>query len=227
MLARVGVILSGCGYLDGAEITEAVSILIALDRRGAEIVCMAPDIAQAGVVDHLTGKLEGKAEGGGRRVLAESARIARGKVLDLANVKEVDLDALVLPGGFGAAKNLSTFAVDGANCKVDPQVERILKEMYRAKKPIGLACIAPVIAARIFGRQGAIPKVTIGTDKATADAIESMGGQHVNTEPAGVCVDEANLLVTTPCYMNDVGAWVVYQGAEKMVEEVLRLAQAR
>ena len=223
MAARVGVILSGCGYLDGAEITEAVSILIALDRRGAEIICMAPNIAQAGTVNHATGK----PETANRQVLAESARIARGKVVDMASVSAAELDALVLPGGFGAAKNLSTFAVNGANCKVNPQVERLLKEMYTAKKPIGLACIAPVIAARILGRQGSIPKLTIGTDKSTADAIESMGGQHVNTEPADVCVDEANLLVTTPCYMNDVGASVVYQGAEKMIEEVLRLAQAR
>ena len=220
-MAKVGVVLSGCGVFDGSEIHEAVSILIALDRRGAQIVCAAPNIPVAGVVNHLTKQPEAH----GRRVIEESARIARGKVVDLATLSARDLDAVVFPGGFGAARNLCDFASAGPNCTVDPQVRRILTEMHAARKPIGLACIAPVLAAKVLSASG--PKLTIGTDKGTADAIESMGGQHVDTDPTGICVDEQNRLVTTPCYMNDVGPWTVYQGAEKMVEEVLRMAQAR
>jgi enhancing lycopene biosynthesis protein 2 len=221
LMAKVGVVLSGCGVFDGSEIHEAVSILIALDRRGAQIVCMAPNMPQAGVTNHLNKQPDSKA----RNVLEESARIARGKIENLADVQAGALDALVFPGGFGAAKNLSDFAVKGANCDVNPEVARLAREMHAAKKPIGLACIAPVLAAKILGRHS--PQLTIGTDKSTADAIHSMGGKHVNTEPAGVCVDEANRLVTTPCYMNNVGPYTVYQGVEKMVEELLRLAAAR
>lgn len=220
MPRRVGVILSGCGVFDGSEIHEAVSILIALDRRGATIVCMAPNVAQAEVVNHLTQQPEAQP----RNVLEESARIARGKIRDLANVQADELDALVFPGGFGAAKNLSTFATDGPQCRVDEHVARLMLQMHEAHKPMGLACIAPVLAARVFGQKGLHPKLTIGTDQATAAALEAMGAHHQNTAPADVCVDDENRLVTTPCYMNDVGPWIVYQGAEKMVEEVMRLA---
>ena len=220
MARRVGVLLSGCGVFDGSEIHEAVSVLIALDRRGAAIVCMAPNIPQAGVVNHLTGQPDPHP----RNVLEESARIARGKIRDLATVRADELDALVLPGGFGAARNLCTFAGDGPQCQVNDQVARLLLEMHAARKPIGLACIAPVIIARLLGQKGLRPRVTIGTDRQTAQAIETMGAEHYAVGPADVAIDEANRMVTTPCYMNDVGLWIVYQGAEKMVEEVLRLA---
>ncbi len=223
MAARVGVVLSGCGVLDGSEIHEAVSILIALDRRAATIICIAPNIPQAATVNHLTKRPETHA----RRLLDESARIARGNIRDIATVKADDLDALVFPGGFGAARNLSTFAVDGPNCKVNPEVERLMLDVHSAQKPIGLACIAPVLAARVFGARNLHPVVTIGSDPGTAGAITAMKSQHQNTGPTDICVDKANRLVTTPCYMNNVGPWAVYQGADKMVEEVLRLAAAR
>jgi enhancing lycopene biosynthesis protein 2 len=215
---RVGVILSGCGVIDGSEIHEAVSLLIALDRRAAQIICMAPNVTQAETIDHLHRKPMSEP----RNVLVESARIARGKIKDLATVTAADVDALVFPGGFGAAKNLSTFAREGAKCSVNEEVARLVRDVHKAGKPIGLACIAPVIAARLFGAAGIRPAVTIGTDVATARAIEQMGGRHVNTEPTGIHVDEANRLVTTPCYMNDVGPWTVYQGADALVEAVLR-----
>lgn len=220
MALRVGVVLSGCGFLDGSEIHEAVSILAALDRHGAQIICMAPDIPQAGVVNHRTRQPEQSP----RNVLTESARIARGKIVDISTVKADDLDALVFPGGFGAAKNLSTFATDGPNCKVNEQVARLVREMHQQKKPIGLACIAPVLAARLLGQDKRSPKVTIGTDKGTASAINAMGAVHCDTGPADVCVDEDNRLVTTACYMNDVGPWTVFQGAQKMVDEVVKMA---
>src|SRR3954468_22912121 len=212
MSARVGVVLSGCGVFDGSEITEAVSILIALDKRKANIVCMAPNIAQSETTNHTTKKPDSQ----NRRVLEEAARIARGNIRDIAGVRAEELDALVFPGGYGAAKNLSTFATDGPNCKVNEHVERLLREMVKAKKPVGLACIAPVLAARVLGSAGLSPKLTIGTDKDTADAICAMKGQHQNTGEIEICIDEDNRLVTTPCYMNNVGPWTAFQGAEKM-----------
>ena len=217
MPKRVGVVLSGCGYLDGTEITEAVSILIALDRRGARIVPMAPDAAQVSVLNHQTRKPERET----RNILVESARIARGNVRDIAQVNADELDALVFPGGFGAAKNLSDFASAGPDCKVHPEVVRLITEMHAAHKPIGLACIAPVLAARVLGNEH--PRLTIGTDPDTAKAIGAMGAQHQDTGPTDVSTDTEHRVVTTPCYMNSVGPWTVYQGAEKMVEEVLRL----
>jgi enhancing lycopene biosynthesis protein 2 len=219
MAARVGVVLSGCGVQDGSEIHEAVSILVALDRRGAQVTFLAPNVPQAQVIDHTTGKPTKES----RNVLVESARIARGKITDVAKASADDFDALVLPGGFGAAKNLSDFAGKGADCNVQPDVAKLLTAMHRAKKPIGLACIAPVIAARLFGAMNLKPRLTIGTDPDTAAAINAMGGQHHNSAPTDVTIDEDNRLVSTPCYMNDVGPWIVYQGAEKLVEEVLRL----
>jgi enhancing lycopene biosynthesis protein 2 len=216
-MLKVGVVLSGSGVFDGSEITEAVSVLIALDRHGAEIICMAPALPQASVVNHLTKQVDLHSRG----ILEESARIARGKIKDIAGVTARDLDALVFPGGFGAVKNLCDFAAAGTNCAVNAEVRRLVGEMHAAKKPIGLACIAPILAAKILGDYS--PRLTIGTDAATAGAIQTMGGRHVNTDPTGVCVDESNRLVSTPCYMNDVGPWIVFQGAEKMVDEVLKM----
>jgi len=220
MASRVGILLSGCGVFDGSEIHEAVSILIALDRRGAQTICIAPDIPQVAAVNHITKQPEPQP----RRVLHESARIARGSIRDLAAVKADELDALIFPGGFGAAQNLSTFAADGPNCTVNPLVQRLMLDMHAAHKPIGLACIAPVLAARVFGARNLRPILTIGTDPATAAAITAMNAQHRNTGPTEVCIDPDNRLVTTPCYMTAAGPWAVYQGADKMVEEVLRLA---
>jgi enhancing lycopene biosynthesis protein 2 len=219
MAKRVGVVLSGCGVFDGSEIHEAVSILIALDKRGAQVVCMAPDIPQATVVNHYTTKPDPHP----RKVIEEAARIARGRVVDMASVKADQLDALIFPGGFGAAKNLSTYATDGPNCKVNIQVERLLLEMHAARKPIGLACIAPVLAARVFGARGVNPKLTVGRDKSVADAIRGMQAQHQDAGETDICVDDMNRIVTTPCYMNNVGPWIVYSGADKMVDQVLRM----
>jgi enhancing lycopene biosynthesis protein 2 len=222
-MARVGVVLGGCGVFDGSEIHEAVSILIALDRRQARIICMAPNVPLMGTVNHLTQAPDPQA----RQVLVESARIARGNIRDMATVKADELDALCFPGGYGAARNLSTFASDGPNCRVNDQVERLILEMHRARKPMGLACIAPVLAARVLGTAGANPRLTIGSDPATAQAIGAMKAVHEVVDETGICVDQTNRLVSTPCYMNNVGPWVVYQGAAKMVEAVLRMAAAQ
>src|SRR5512133_2943461 len=158
-MKKIGVILSGCGVNDGSEIHEAVITLLAIDRAGAEAICMAPDIEQMQVVNHLTGT---PVAGEKRNVLVESARIARGKIRNLKEVKGNEIDALILPGGFGAAKNLCDFALKGAACAVNPEVERLLREVHQAGKPIGALCIAPALVARILGKEQ--PTVTIGTD---------------------------------------------------------------
>jgi enhancing lycopene biosynthesis protein 2 len=215
MSKRVGVVLSGCGVFDGSEIHEAVSVLIALDKHGAAVQCIAPNISQMHTIDHLAGKPAEE----NRNVLVESARIARGMVKDIAKVSAAEFDAIIFPGGFGAAKNLCDFAVKGADCTVNADVARLCKEMSAAKKPIGFACIAPVIAAKLFGAT-----VTIGDDKVTAEAIEKMGGKHQNAGPTDICVDESRKIVTTPCYMYDSSPAQVFAGAETMVAAVLGMA---
>lgn len=168
MHKKVAVILSGCGVYDGAEIHESVITLLRLSQRGAEAQCFAPNIAQHHVVNHLTGEEMPES----RNVLVESARIARGEVKDLREARAEDYDALIVPGGFGAAKNLSDFAINGAQCQVQPDVLALAKAFAEAGKPVGLICIAPAMAAKIYG---AGVQCTIGNDADTADALKQMG----------------------------------------------------
>ena len=216
---RVGVVLSGCGYLDGAEIHEATCTLLSLDRRGAKLVALAPDVEQMHVVDHLKGAPAG---GEQRRVLAEAARIVRGQIAELSTVHAGDLDALVFPGGFGVAKNLCTFAKDGRNMRVLPAVEQLAREMRAAGKPQGYICIAPVIAARLFGDEKV--SVTIGNDRDTAAAIESWGARHVDCRVEEIAVDQRLKIASTPAYM--LGPWIapVAAGIDKLVSAVLEMA---
>ena len=217
---KVGVILSGCGVYDGAEIHEAVLTLLALDRSGAEAVCLAPDVPQAHVVDHRTGKV---AEGESRNVLTESARIARGAVTSLSGYDPSALDALVLPGGFGAAKNLCDFAFRGADCDVDPDVARVVRAVHAAGKPVGAMCIAPVVLAKLLGKEG--PRVTIGNDAGTAAAIEAMGAMHLSCPVSGTVVDHQRRLVTTPAYMLAGRITEAAGGIEAFVGEVLAMVR--
>ena len=219
MAKKVGVLLSGCGVQDGAEIHEAVCTMLALDRAGAEIVCLAPDRDQAAVVDHLKGQPVREK----RNVLVESARIARGKIRDVASVKPAELDAVVLPGGFGAAKNLSTFADQGDQAQVDPGVAALLRGLHAAKKPIAALCIAPAVLAAVLGREFH-PELTIGDDAGTARKLEGMGAKHVAAETTGVVIDRKNKLVTTPCYMLATRISQVAEGAEKAVKALLEMA---
>jgi enhancing lycopene biosynthesis protein 2 len=216
-MPRVAVILSGCGVQDGSEIQEAVTALIALDEAGASVACLAPDKAQRQTTNHRTGKPAGET----RNVLVESARIARGRIQDLSEAKADDFDAVLMPGGFGAALNLCDFAVSGSDCKVDPSVERFLLAMHDAKKPIAAICIAPVIVAKLFGKEGV--KVTIGDDADTAAAIERMGAKHVKCSVSDAVVDETHRVVTTPAYMLAKSPKDLRQGIEKCVKETLRL----
>jgi enhancing lycopene biosynthesis protein 2 len=215
---RVGVILSGCGFKDGAEIHESVLTLLALDRMGCRAVCAAPNIEQAAVINHLTGEKAGEK----RNVLAESARIARGQIVDLATLKAADIDALILPGGYGAATNLSSFASDGPKATVNPEVARLVREVHAAKKPIGAICIAPGIIASVLGKTSH-PLLTIGNDPGTAKAIEGCGAKHETCGVREFVIDRENRIVSTPAYMLGPSIAHVAEGIEKCVREVVAL----
>ncbi|RJQ78752.1 MAG: isoprenoid biosynthesis protein ElbB [Desulfobacteraceae bacterium] len=218
MAKKVGVLLAGCGVFDGSEIHEAVLTLLFLDQAGAQIMCMAPDMDQPHVIDHTNqSSMDRK-----RNVLVESARIARGAIVDLKTVNAEEIDALIVPGGFGAAKNLSDFAVAGPQAKVHPEVHRLLNEMVEAKKPIGALCIAPATVAKALA--ACHPKLTIGTDKGTAAAIEAMGAKHHSCKVDEICVDETHKIVTTPAYMLGPDIKHIAVGIEKLVKKVVQLA---
>ncbi|UMX55542.1 isoprenoid biosynthesis glyoxalase ElbB [Escherichia coli] len=169
-MKKIGVVLGGCGVYDGSEIHEAVITLLAIARNGAQAVCFAPDKPQRDVINHLTGEAMPEQ----RNVLVEAARIARGDILPLAQARAETLDALIVPGGFGAAKNLSSFAAEGSECQVDPDLRALALAMHQAGKPLGFMCIAPAMLPKIF----AFPlRITIGTDLDTADVVEEMQGQ--------------------------------------------------
>lgn len=216
-MKKIGVVLSGCGVRDGSEIHEAVFTLLAIDQAGCEAVCMAPSI-EFPVTDHLTMQESGEK----RNVLVESARIARGNIRDIKEVKAADLDAVVFPGGFGAAKNLCDFAVKGAAATVNPEVSRLLKEMVSAGKPIGVICIAPAMLAAALGRDVA-PTVTIGTDAGTAAEIEKTGSRHQECPVTEFVVDKKNKIVSTPAYMLANRISETYVGIEKCIREVIKL----
>ena len=219
---KFAVILSGCGVYDGSEIHEAVSLLLAIDESGSTYQCFAPNTWQARTIDHYTGESTAVAgDEDNRNVLAESARIARGNIRPLSEFKAQEFDAVVLPGGFGAALNLSNFAVKGAQCGVNEEVERALKESYKEGIVIGGMCIAPVVLARVLGRHKIT--VTIGNDSTMAEGIKQMGAKHQNCEAEEVCVDAENRIVTTPAYMLAKSIKNVAHGAKNLVSEALEL----
>ena len=214
---KVGVILSGCGVRDGSEIHESVGLLIHLVRAGFEPVFMAPGILQRHTVDHLSGEVTVEK----RHVHVESARIARGPVMDLSEVEVDDYVAFMLPGGFGAVTNLCDFADRGIECEVIAPLRKLLEEAHEAGKVLGFMCIAPVIAARVFGRLGV--RVTIGSDKKTAEAIEAMGARHIVTDASGHCVDERHLLISVPAYMEARDICECYDSAGILVDRLIEL----
>ena len=218
-MAKVGVILSGCGVYDGSEIHEAVITLLALDRAGATAVCMAPDMEQ-GVVNHLTGE---PVEGAVRNVLEEAARIARGDISDIAKIKASDIDALMLPGGFGAAKNLCDFAFKGPDCEVHPEVARLVREVVAAKKPLAAICIAPTLVSKVLGNDKLAHQLTIGTDEGTAEAVTAMGSTHVSCPAREFVIDKENKLVSSPAYMLAGSISEAAEGIEKTVNAVMEM----
>ncbi|QAY83596.1 isoprenoid biosynthesis glyoxalase ElbB [Pseudomonas arsenicoxydans] len=216
MSKKIAVILSGCGVYDGAEIHESVITLLRLDQRGAQVQCFAPNIAQLHVINHLTGDEMPES----RNVLVESARIARGNIKDIREANVEDFDALIVPGGFGAAKNLSNFAIEGAGCTVQPDVLALTEAFAEAGKPVGLICISPALAAKVYG-----PGVTctIGNDADTAAAMNKMGATHADCAVTDIVEDKARKLVSTPAYMLAQSISEAASGINKLVDRVLEL----
>ena len=218
-MKKVGVLLSGCGVNDGAEIHESVITMLALDRAGAEMVLMAPNIDQMHVVNHYTGQEMDEY----RNVLVESSRIARGNIKDMAEISANDMDALIIPGGFGVAKNLCDYAMSGPDCSINPDVYRLISELKLLNKPIGAICIAPAMMAKILGELDESANMTIGSDETTSQDIEAMGSVHVECQVSEMVVDEEKNLVTTPAYMEAKTIKDAADGIEKLVKQVLSM----
>lgn len=219
-MPKIGVVLSGCGVYDGAEIHESVITMLALDRAGAEKVMMAPDIDQLHVINHLTGN---EMEDEGRNVLVESARIARGDIKSVSEVSADDIDALIFPGGFGVAKNLSDYAMSGANSTVNAEVAKLTKIVHEEGKPIGVMCIAPTMLAKILGSEKLSADLTIGSDEQTASDINDMGSNHIVCPVENIVVDKDKKIVSTPAYMEGEKLSDIAAGIEKLVKEVIEL----
>ncbi|NMP15012.1 isoprenoid biosynthesis glyoxalase ElbB [Thalassotalea sp. Y01] len=217
-MKHIAIILSGCGVFDGAEIHEAVLTLLHVELQGGKYQCFAPNIAQMHVINHRTGEV---AENESRNVLTEAARITRGEIKDLAELDANDFDALILPGGFGAAKNLSDFAVTGAECRLNDDVKSACKAFANAGKAVGYICISPALIPKIY-QQGT--KLTIGNDEDTASAINSMGGEHVNCPVDEFIVDERHKVVSTPAYMLAGSITQANAGISKLVKKVFELS---
>ncbi len=213
-MKKFAVVLAGCGVFDGAEIHEATLSMLAIKRNGASYELFAPDIPQHHVINHLTGEEMPET----RNVLVESARIARGKIRPLHQLNVRDFDALLFPGGFGAAKNLSTWAFDGPACRIDSGIEKVIREMATLKKPIGALCISPVLLAKVLGNV----ELTIGNDEETAAAIAKTGANHISTTHGDVIRDTHRPVFTTPCYMLDAGITQIADGAENIVKAMLK-----
>ena len=216
----IGVCLAGSGVYDGSEIHESVITLLALSRAGATVICFAPDMPQMHVVNHLTGEVSPNET---RNVLIESARIARGDIRSAADCSATDWDALIVPGGFGAAKNLCDFAVAGASAQAHPEIARLLQETVAARKPLGVVCIAPALCATVFRGSNVEPSLTIGTDEGTADALSMIGAQHQPRNVDEILIDETNRIVSTPAYMLADSLAEAAHGIEKLVDEVLKM----
>lgn len=216
-MKRIAVILSGCGFMDGSEIHEAVLTLLAIRRAGAQYQCFAPDIEQPKVIDHVSHQKISET----RRVLSEAGRIARGEIKALATAQAADYDALILPGGFGAALTLCDFAEKGADCSVLPDVAKLVQAMATAAKPVGFICIAPVMIAKLYGPG---VKMTIGNDTHTAKTLTDMGNQHIECPVDDCVIDTQHKVVSTPAYMLGPDIASVAVGIDKLVAAVLALA---
>jgi enhancing lycopene biosynthesis protein 2 len=216
---KAAVVLAGCGVFDGAEIHEAVMTLYAIDRIGGTYQVFAPNVKQHHVINHITGEAMNEA----RNVLTEAARIARGKIKALTEFRVTDFDALIFPGGFGVAKNLCTYAVDGTDCHVDRVVEAAIRDTHRAGKPIGALCISPVLITRVLGDV----TVTIGNDPSTASDITAMGGRHETKRHGEVSVDKKNRIVTAPAYMLNATLTEIARDAEEVIKAIKEMVEQK
>ncbi len=221
-IPKVAVLLAGCGHMDGTEIREAVFTLLALDQHGAEFQCIAPNAPQVHVMNHVTGKV---VEGGTRNILEEASRIARfGKCMDLAKANPSDYDALLLPGGYGVAKNHCGFAFKGTDAEVRPDVAAFVKAFFDAKKPVGAICISPALVALCLASEGKKATLTLGNGKDIQAAMEKLGHTFKSVPTAReIVIDEVLKLVTTSAYMfDDAKLNDVWIGIERCVDAVVR-----
>lgn len=216
MKKKIAVVLSGCGVKDGSEIHEATLSLLWIDKLGAEYECLAPDVPQADVINHLTGEKSSEK----RSVIAESARISRGDILNIRDARPDDFDAVIVPGGFGAAKNLSSFAFDGADCKIQKDFESFILEANRLGKPIGAICIAPAVISKVFAGKKKL-MLTIGKDPGTASVIVSHGHTHIEKEADDIAFDDTNRIITTPAYMMAKSIKEAEAGISKLIKKII------
>ena len=219
-MKKIGVVLSGCGHQDGSEIHEAVFTLQALDKSDVDVIIMAPDMDQFHVINHLNGEEEISEA---RNILVESARIARGEVVDVATISGQQLDALIFPGGTGMAKNIFDYSMAGINCTVIPDVQRLVVEVLEANKPLGAICIAPVMVAKILEYLGRTGTVTGGFNDNINNDIIAMGINTIEVGAEDIVVDEENKIVTTPAYVEAKSMSEAFMGIEKLVNKVLEL----
>ena len=221
---KVGLVLSGCGVEDGSEIYEAVLTILALEKGGAHVMAIAPDIEQMQVINHYRGDEErpvGPAET--RSVLAESARIVRGKIVSASEVSSHELDALILVGGYGVTKNLSSYATDGANASVNADITRLITEMNALGKPIGAMCAAAYVVAIVLRDKR--PTLTVGNDGSATIGLERIGVSHALTQVDEICIDTHNKIVSTSAFLLAKSVSEAETGINKLVAEVL--SQAR
>ena len=212
-MKKFAVVLCGCGPMDGSEIHESVMTLLAIDRNECQYTIFAPDADQFHVVNHYTKQVMNEK----RNMLVEAARIARGDIHPLTELKSEDFDAVVFPGGYGAAKNLFNYAIKGTKAVVDAEVERVIKDFHTQRKPIGALCISPVLMAKVLGNI----TITVGTDEKTIHDVETFGAQHINTQQTEVIADKENMVFTTPCYMLPATIADIADCAENLIETIL------
>ncbi len=216
---KIAVVLSGCGVYDGAEIHEAVFTMLSIAKAGFQYEIFAPNINQHHVINHITGEETNET----RNVLVESARIARGNIKPLDKLNSNDFDAVIFPGGFGVAKNLCSFAFDGENCSVNPEIEKTIKKFHSKEKPIGAICISPVLIAKVLQNS----KITIGTDLATIEIIEKLNNKHIKSKITEVVVDRRHKIVTSPCYMLDADISQIAKSTDKVMEAIIDLIKEK
>jgi enhancing lycopene biosynthesis protein 2 len=212
-MKKIAVILCGCGSMDGSEIHEACMTLLAIEKAGGTYTVFAPNAPQMHVVNHYTKEVSDE----NRNMLAEAGRIARGDIFPLSEYRCENFDAIVFPGGFGVAKNLFTYAFDGINAKVRPDVEKLIKETYQARKPIGALCIAPVLLAKVLKNI----TITVGSDEQTIADVEQMGATHLSTQETEVVSDKQNLIFSTPCYMLPASIADIAKSAENLITAMM------
>ena len=217
-MKKIAVILSGAGYLDGAEITETVSLLVELGKAGVAYNVFAPDKNYNAVAHHS----QTHTDLGTRNAIEESARITRGEVRNLNELSVNKYDGLALPGGYGLAKNLSTWAQDGAGCTVNEKFKQTLLGFHKQSKPILALCIAPAVVARVLG-QVASPSLTIGDDKVTAKEIEKCGSEHIECSVTDFVTDRENKIISSPAYMYEDAHHKVFAGIQNACKEFLEM----